>query len=75
MGDKVQYKAWIVNCRGRHDTEPALHLCRLQMYGTSPAHAWRNFLALVGKDRPHWNRLGYIAEQVQITVQFLDEKP
>lgn len=26
----MKFKAWIVNCRGKHDTDIALELCRLK---------------------------------------------
>lgn len=74
LGDEVQYTAWIVNCRGKHDTQFALELCELGMCASSSPEAWKKFLALVGKDRRYWNKLGYIAEQVAVKVEFVSEK-
>jgi len=70
----MKFKAWIVNCRGKYDTDVALQLCRLKDYGSSSKEAWKNFLALVGKDRQYWNKLDYLAEQVEIEIKFIREK-
>ena len=70
----MKFNAWIVNCRGKHDTRFALELCELGMCASSANEAWKKFLCLVGRDRKYWNKLDYIAEQVEITVKFIDEK-
>ena len=64
-----KFHAWIVNHRDDDDDEQAAELAKLKMYQSSKAEAWKDFLALCGKDRKHWNRLGYIATKVHITIE------
>lgn len=34
--------------------------------------AWRKFLALTGRSREYWNKLGYRARRIAVTVEFAD---
>ena len=56
----MKFSAWVINNRGKHDTEITMELCVYGMYGSSPQEAWKKFLLLVGNDRKHWNKLGNI---------------
>ena len=70
----MKFSAWVINNRGKHDTEITMELCVYGMYGSSPQEAWKKFLLLVGNDRKHWNKLGYLAERIIIDVTFEREK-
>jgi len=67
---KLVYTAWIVNQKEGFDDQITLELCEMKHYASSPHLAWTQFLKLAGGKREKWNKLGYIAEQIEITVKF-----
>lgn len=65
---------WIVDNKHPHDDQMTLELV-MEMSATSPTAAWRKFLSLVSTskhewDRSKWNKLGYVARRVTITIEF-----
>ena len=46
------------------------YIC-LDLISKNKQTAWKKFLKLVGKDRKHWNKLGYVAYKIKkITIEF-----
>lgn len=69
----LQLRGWVVTLRD--DVDDAESMARaLQDFSSSPSKAWKRFLELVGRDRSHWNRLGYVARPVTITVSMASEE-
>lgn len=58
---------YVVSCRGDHDDE-FFKFSSLSMLGSNPHEAWVRFLALAGGDRSKWNKAGYVATPVVVTV-------
>lgn len=70
----MKFRAYIIDNKDDADDDVSLELCKLKDYASSPHLAWKNFLSLVGKDRHHWNKLGYISRPVQIEITFEDKQ-
>lgn len=68
--NKLTYTGWIVNHKEGHDDLLTLEMCESKHYASSAPEAWKQFLKLAGGTREKWNKLGYIAEQIEITVRF-----
>jgi uncharacterized protein YaeQ len=68
-----RYTAWIVNHRDKHDDEHAMLVFARGLGGRDAPEAWRKFIALCGGPRAKWNKLGYIAEQVEVSVKFKEK--
>lgn len=60
---------YIVDHRSEHDDQITLQLFTLFPVATTRTQAWKNFIKLVGKDRQHWNKLGYITIPVKLTIE------
>jgi hypothetical protein len=43
----------------------------ITMLGRTRQEAWLRFLLLTGKDRRHFNKLGFIAVPVKVSVEFM----
>jgi len=68
---KIKRIGYIVNRKHICDNNIALEFALLFPLATSKHEAWRDFLSISGKDRQYWNKLGYIAEKVQYTLEFV----
>ena len=68
---KREIIGFIVDHKSEHDDDLTLQLFTLFPVATNRKQAWKNFIKLVGKDRQHWNKLGYIAVPVKLTVEFI----
>jgi hypothetical protein len=62
-------RLYVVSHRDKHDNKFFTY-SDISLLGSNMADAWVKFIKLCGKDRQHWNRLGYIAVPVTLTVRF-----
>lgn len=63
---------YVVSHRGRHD-DKFFSFSHASMLGSSRHEAWMAFLDLCGGSRDKWNKLGYIAVPVKVTVDYSNE--
>ena len=68
-----QMVGWVVTHKDDHDDEESCTRA-VTDYASTPAKAWRAFLALSGGVHQVWYRRGYVARRVRIVAAIEPEK-
>ena len=63
---------YIVELKCSSDDEISKHYSILFPLSSNREDAWRKFIKTAGKDRQYWNKLGYVARKIRVTVDFDD---
>lgn len=63
---------YIVELKCSSDDEISKHYATLFPLAKNREDAWNKFLKTAGKNREYWNKLGYIARKIKVTVDFYD---
>lgn len=64
---------YIVQNKCSSDDEIAKQYSILFPLASNREDAWRSFTKTAGYDREYWNKLGYIARKIKVTIEFYDK--